>query len=245
MMTKLWILPVVTGVAVSPALAQVSEGEVVAAAEEAVEAAVAEASQASEAIEIVTEPAELPEEESSQAGTPFLLDFGALNIRQSDYPPASWAAGEEGTAYYSLTVDEQGNVSDCAIIESTGYEALDNKTCEIAHERGRFEPALDLDGNPVAGEHRDYQVWTRREPDFPGSATIHVEFTVNAEGRTVDCEVIDVSGQLSESMRRSFDREPCPGMNSENGVPYRDENGYPIAQRVNVMVVVRSEDIEE
>lgn len=44
----------------------------------------------------------------------------------------------------------------------------------------------------------------------------------------------------------SFERDPCPRSTiGEDGVPYRDVNGVPIAKQVTVMVEVRLDDIPE
>ena len=41
----------------------------------------------------------------------------------------------------------------CRIQESSGTDALDKKTCEIALARGRFQPATDSKGQPTASEY--------------------------------------------------------------------------------------------
>jgi protein TonB len=49
-----------------------------------------------------------------------------------------------------LEIRADGRVSDCAIIGSSGSNALDNASCRILRARGRFPPALDDKGLPVA-----------------------------------------------------------------------------------------------
>ncbi len=176
---------------------------------------------------------------------PQLTEFDLLQNKPADYPPTSWINGEEGTAYYELAVDADGSVTGCTIIESTGHERLDAKTCEIAMERGAFFPATDSEGSPIAGTHRDFQVWNRREPQFPGSATIHVRFTTTAQGAITDCDVVEVSGEIGDAMRDTMEREPCPGMSRLTRPPYRDEDGNPVAKRVDLMIVVQTEDVAE
>ena len=179
------------------------------------------------------------------ATNPQLTDFDLFQNKPEDYPPLSWVNDEQGTAYFEVVVDAGGNVSDCTIIDTTGHAALDAKTCEIVVARGKFYPAYDESGSPVAGTHRDFMVWTKREPQFPGTSTIHVQFTATASGEIEDCEVVEISGYIGESMRDTMEREPCPGMSRSARPPYRDEDGNPVAKRVDLMIVVKTEDVAE
>jgi len=69
---------------------------------------------------------------------------------QNDYPPESRLRGEEGRVVITLDIDELGVPTKCRIAESSGYPTLDSKTCELALERGRFKPAKDKMGKPIA-----------------------------------------------------------------------------------------------
>ncbi|MCK0128576.1 energy transducer TonB [Erythrobacter sp. F6033] len=176
---------------------------------------------------------------------PRLIDYSLLDAKPADYPPASWVADEEGTVEFEVTVNTSGDATSCRVLESSGYAALDAKTCETAVARGKFEPGTDETGVPVEATYRDRQIWNKREPEFPGTATIHVAFVVGKDGVSRDCEVIEISGEVSERMRRTFDREPCPGINRPARAVYRDENGNPISKRVELQVIVKAETIEE
>jgi hypothetical protein len=230
------ILPIIAAigaVASLPAHAQ----DAVDTAEDAMEhAAEAVEAAASETVSIQVE---------GQSSPPQLLEFDLLQAKPGDYPPLSWVNDEAGTAYYELAVDAQGAVTDCAIIETTGHETLDAKTCEIAMERGEFTAALDESGSPVAGTHRDFQVWTKREPQFPGTSIIHVQYTATADGGIADCEVIEITGYIGERMRRTMENEPCPGMNRPAQPPYRDEDGNPVSTRVDLTILVETQPISE
>ena len=65
------------------------------------------------------------------------------------YPSASRAAEEEGVARVSYIVGEDGRVSACEIVQSSGFKRLDDATCNIIMRRFRFNPAT-RDGKPVA-----------------------------------------------------------------------------------------------
>ncbi len=204
---------------------------------------------ASEAAELAAENAiDRPSQTTAQADNtspPQLIEFNLLQNKPADYPPASWIAGEEGTVYYELTVGEDGNVRACDIIDSSGFAALDAKTCEIAFDRGQFSAATDEEGNPVAGVHRDFQVWTKREPQFAGTSRIHVQYTLTAQGEVTDCEAVEITGNIGASMRDTMENEPCPGMNRANAPIYRDAAGNPVAKRVDLIIAVEVEDVPE
>lgn len=67
-----------------------------------------------------------------------------------DYPPQARRNGEEGSVTVGYTVDTRGRVQDCRIIKSSGYKELDEATCSLLVRRGRYKPAQDANGNPIA-----------------------------------------------------------------------------------------------
>ncbi len=178
----------------------------------------------------------------SREEPPQLISYQALEATPSDYPPQAWIEGQEGSVRFEIAVDAAGKPTKCTIIESSEFELLDAKTCEIAMARAEFEPALDLNGDPVAGVHRDYQVWTKREPQFGANMVVDVSFSVTEEGDVLNCQVHQLSGEMSEQMRKSFEREPCPGMKSPRKAVYRDENGNPVAKQVRLKVLAEVTD---
>lgn len=65
-----------------------------------------------------------------------------------DYPSASRAAEEEGVARVSYVVGTDGRVTQCEVVQSSGFKRLDDATCAIIQRRYRFNPAT-RDGQPV------------------------------------------------------------------------------------------------
>lgn len=231
MLKPLTFTAIVAGVALSPLHAQNAAEGVIESAEE-----------------VVNGLAQAMEEtglDGAYISPPELVEFDSLQNKPADYPAASWVAGDEGTTYYELAIDADGNVADCTIIESSGHDALDTKTCEIAYERGEFVPAFDAAGEPVAGQHRDFQTWTRREPQLAGTSRIRVRYTLTAEGAVIDCEPVETTGYIGADMRRLMEREPCPDMSRANQPPYRDGAGNPVAKRVDLTIAVEVEDVAE
>ena len=69
-----------------------------------------------------------------------------------DYP--GWASDrlKEGRVRALLAIDTDGRISDCTIVESSGFDAFDKRTCEIFRKRARFSPALDVLGKPITSK---------------------------------------------------------------------------------------------
>lgn len=196
--------------------------------------------------EDATERAKTAPHGPSMASSATPTAYQALYPQQADYPPEAWVVGDEGDVGYRLYVDADGKPQSCEITESSGSQLLDEATCPLLMERLEFDPALDREGVPIASEFEGRYGWSKREPEFGGPMTVHVAFTVGTDGVTRDCDVIEISGTISEQMQRTFDREPCPGSNRPAGSPpYRDENGVPIERRVNLKVIVEVSDPDE
>ena len=55
------------------------------------------------------------------------------------------------TVFMRLRVDTRGFVSECTVDRGTGVAAIDQNLCNYAHDRLRFRPALNRNGQAVAG----------------------------------------------------------------------------------------------
>jgi protein TonB len=66
-----------------------------------------------------------------------------------DYPIEAVQHRWQGTVVADVTVSAEGRVSACKIVQSSGYDVLDAKTCEIMTKRARFVPAKDAQGRPT------------------------------------------------------------------------------------------------
>lgn len=75
------------------------------------------------------------------------------------YPAQARARGEAGRTAFALDIDAQGRVTNCSILESSGSELLDSTTCSQAILNGRFHPARDAGGKPVAGRWSSAMRW--------------------------------------------------------------------------------------
>lgn len=72
-------------------------------------------------------------------------------VTTDDYPSSALREEAEGVTGTRLSVGADGRVTNCEVTSSSGNGALDQAACRNLTRRARFEPALDRDGNPVAG----------------------------------------------------------------------------------------------
>ena len=76
-----------------------------------------------------------------------------------DYPGAAQRAGDQGTTVVKLDISADGRVANCAVTGSSGSAALDDTTCKLFLRRGRYNPAKDQAGNPIATTLNDRVRW--------------------------------------------------------------------------------------
>lgn len=73
-------------------------------------------------------------------------------LRGRDIPRETLEAWPgRATVFMRLRVDAQGLVAECTIDRGTGLSAVDDTLCNLAHERLRFRPAANRNGQAVAG----------------------------------------------------------------------------------------------
>ncbi len=67
----------------------------------------------------------------------------------SDYPRDALDKGQSGAVGVLLWIETDGRASKCEVIEPIDSLALQQQTCNILKQRGRFTPATDASGNPI------------------------------------------------------------------------------------------------
>ena len=65
------------------------------------------------------------------------------------YPPRALKAGEQGLVGFVLTLDKQGEPTECRVTHSSGHPLLDQETCSLIVNTGVFKPVRDARGNLV------------------------------------------------------------------------------------------------
>ncbi|MEI4506890.1 energy transducer TonB [Sphingopyxis sp. CCNWLW253] len=76
-----------------------------------------------------------------------------------DYPQADFARKNEGMTTFLLPVGPDGKVSDCRIVDSSGFPSLDQRTCELMLARAAFRAAKDGNGRAVSSFYINKVYW--------------------------------------------------------------------------------------
>lgn len=69
---------------------------------------------------------------------------------QENYPRRAAQEEIEGTVGVRVTVTGDGRATACSVTSSSGSSILDEAACKDLERYGRFDPALDADGNPIS-----------------------------------------------------------------------------------------------
>jgi protein TonB len=70
-------------------------------------------------------------------------------VTTDDYPPGALREERQGRVRIAWTVNEQGRVENCHVVESSGSPDLDDASCRLVTRRGRYTPAKDQAGHPM------------------------------------------------------------------------------------------------
>jgi TonB family protein len=177
-------------------------------------------------------------------------------VLATDFPAKALAEKRQGNVKIELAISSVGAVEDCKILESSSHADLDAKTCEIAFNKAKFGPALDLSGQPTAGRVQTEFNWhlpgVGKTPPLPTTSTetltmpkqlrptageSMVSFIVAADGSLLDCK-----GQTSLDIRLFVPDALCKAKIKMD--PFTDSKGKPIARRVTVNTSVKIEDVK-
>jgi len=80
-------------------------------------------------------------------------------VTTDDYPSSALRSEQEGTSAVSWTINTQGRVENCRVMSSSGFADLDDAACRSITRRGRYSPAKDQEGNPIAQTQSRRVVW--------------------------------------------------------------------------------------
>jgi TonB family protein len=73
-----------------------------------------------------------------------------LGLEARDYPEAALRTATQGRVIMVIGVSPEGRAAECRTVASSGSPVIDSTACRVAMARGRYEPALDAGGRPVA-----------------------------------------------------------------------------------------------
>ncbi len=85
------------------------------------------------------------------------------------YPADAMKKNETGRVVADIDVAADGRPIACRIRRSSGSISLDDATCEVMMKLGRFEPAVDVFGAPLAGTANGSLNWTLQQDEPPSS----------------------------------------------------------------------------
>lgn len=74
------------------------------------------------------------------------------------YPKRALEAHEEGAVGFTVTLDSQGDVTDCKVTHSSGHPLLDEETCKLITLNAVFQPDPDL-GPSQSKTHEGMIAW--------------------------------------------------------------------------------------
>mgnify|MGYP003637964724 FL=1 len=78
--------------------------------------------------------------------------------RAYDYPSSSLRADHQGSTSIKLVINPAGDVTDCAVVQSSRYERLDQVSCRVQF-RSSYIPA-ELDGEAIESIIYTVMIWT-------------------------------------------------------------------------------------
>lgn len=90
-----------------------------------------------------------PAVQRSLSREPEPVESPAEWLKASDYPVGARRGGLTGVVRARWRVGTDGMLRDCAVVQGSGWDLLDQTTCEALAKRARFRPALDAGGQPV------------------------------------------------------------------------------------------------
>lgn len=71
-------------------------------------------------------------------------------VTTDDYPSRALREEREGVTAVAWDITTDGRVANCRVTSSSGSPDLDQAACTNISRRGRYKPALDEAGNPIA-----------------------------------------------------------------------------------------------
>ncbi|WP_294338964.1 energy transducer TonB [uncultured Sphingomonas sp.] len=108
-----------------------------------------------------------------------------------NYPPEARRRGIEGRVLALMKIDATGAVVDCIVTKSSGSSLLDEGTCSVVRTKGRFTPATDRRGRPIASDYPLAVKWALEDADLSEGKQV-VEVDVSESGNPVMCRGDDI-----------------------------------------------------
>lgn len=91
-----------------------------------------------------------PAERQRAVTPPGAVDDRSQWIRTSDYPSSAMRDRRQGTTVILFRIGTEGRVDQCRAVVTSGFKELDEAACGALTKRGRYTPARDASGQPMA-----------------------------------------------------------------------------------------------
>jgi len=158
-------------------------------------------------------------------------------VTHEDYPAVELRAEIEGLVGLELALDATGRPTACSITETSGSSALDEAACAKLMERGRFRPATDASGEPVAGTFSTSIRWRIQPTEVPEPGAMAFSFVVERDGSVTGCQV-----ERAEGSGEKLAEQMCP---TETFEPIFDDRGDPVRTLIRSEFSVTHEHLPE
>lgn len=80
-------------------------------------------------------------------------------VTTDDYPAGEIRRGHTGVTRYRVAIGTNGRVTNCDVVKSSGWPALDQSACSNLTRRAKFDPGTDETG-AKGGSYTGSVVWT-------------------------------------------------------------------------------------
>lgn len=110
-------------------------------------------------------------------------------VTEDDFPIDALVANASGMVAMTLRVSSSGIVTDCTVTESSGSALLDETSCRLMRERGRFTPARAAGGQSIAsfvGRRIRWRIPSNTVVALSPVATV-IRLTLGENGKVIDC----------------------------------------------------------
>lgn len=87
------------------------------------------------------------------------------DLGYDDLPKGILMFGQEAAVQTQFTVLASGRVSNCRVVRSSSYAAIDTLACRLIEQRFRFRPARDVYGRAVDAEMIETHAWVENGRD--------------------------------------------------------------------------------
>ena len=157
-----------------------------------------------------------------QRGKAAKAELIAGNISDEDYPPEAIRDNLQGLTVVGFDINMDGRVTNCGIVETSGSQALDDKSCALIRERFVFKPARAPDGSATSEARTQRITW--RMPETPQSISAYdvtYRYTQGTDGIARNC--ISSGTPIPPTLTA----EQCA--KAGNGIIMTDKNGMPIS----------------